>query len=231
MEAFYTVIGLIIGIVIMWLWGKNKEKDMSRKYIEQINALKEKQQNEIKNARKESVQTSRNVLRGKVAEQIAPMLDGFEYSFSDARFLGDPIDYVVFNGYSNLRDNGEGADNLEIVILDVKSGKARLQKGQRAIRNAINAGRVRFETVHVSENGEITKKGKKPAPKPTVQTQNISQTPKTYARADKKWIVQEVKFVLEKYQQGATIEILSEKIQRPPADVKQKLRALGKLKE
>ena len=230
MEIIYAFIGLAIGVLVMWLWGKNKEKDILRKYSEEINTLKEKQNQEIKDARKKSVQTSRSVLRGKVAEQIAPLLDGFEYSLSDAHFLGDPIDYVVFNGYSNLRDNGNGADDLEIVILEIKSGKARLQKGQHAIENAINAGRVRFETIRVSGNGEITKKGQKPRPIQAAQLQEIQKAPKRYNRADKKWGKQEIAFVAEKYKKGATIDMLAEKIQRPPADVEQKLRELRKLK-
>ena len=80
-----------------------------------------------------------------------------KYSPSDARFLGDPIDYVIFNGYSNLRDNGDGVDDLEVIIVEVKSGRAHVKKEQRAIENAVNAGRVRFETIRISEEGEVKK--------------------------------------------------------------------------
>lgn len=229
MEIIYALVGLALGIFIMLLLGKIKEKDTLRKHAKEISEIKEKQHQVIKDARKKSVDTSRNVIRGQIAEKFAPMINGFEYSPSDARFLGDPIDYVVFNGYSKLRDNGEGADNLEVIIVEVKSGRAHVRKEQRAIENAINAGRVRFETIRISEEGEIKKQGRKNTPKLVSQEAEIQQTQKTYARADKKWVEQEIQFVTEKYQQGATLEILSEKIQRPPADVEKKLRELGKL--
>ena len=45
------------------------------------------------------------------------------------KFLGDPIDYVVFDGYTDFRD-GEGlAEDIEVVLIDIKSGGARLTKG------------------------------------------------------------------------------------------------------
>ena len=45
--------------------------------------------------------TSRAVLKGKMAEQFAPILPEFQYLPSDAKFLGDPVDYVVFDGYTD----------------------------------------------------------------------------------------------------------------------------------
>ncbi len=40
-------------------------------------------------------------------------------------------------------------EDIEIVLIDIKSGGARLTKGQVAIAQAIQAGRVRFETVRI----------------------------------------------------------------------------------
>lgn len=233
MEIVYLVVGLVVGIFmalyIASLQGKGKEETLKRKHVDELNALKEKYRLDVKEATTKSVNSSRNVLRGKVAEQFAPVLDGFEYSPSDARFLGDPIDYVVFNGYSNLRDNGGEIDDLEIVIIDIKSGNARLHKQQRAIEKAVNAGRVRFETVQVSENGEITKKGQNPAAKEkTAPPEPALKTPQTYPRANKKWGTKEIEYVTEKYKQGVSIKTLAETTQRNPLEVAEKLKELNK---
>src|SRR5438067_497737 len=59
-------------------------------------------QREIKEATKRSVDQSQSTLKGQIAEQMAPVLPGFSYLPADARFLGEPIDYVVFNGRTNL---------------------------------------------------------------------------------------------------------------------------------
>ncbi len=59
------------------------------------------------------------------------------------------MDYVVFDGYTDFRDGEGRADEIEVVLIDIKSGNARLTKGQQAIAQAIRDGRVRFETVRI----------------------------------------------------------------------------------
>ena len=55
----------------------------------------------------------------------------------------------MFDGYTDFRD-GEGlAEDIEVVLIDIKSGGARLTKGQQAIAQAIQDGRVRFETIRI----------------------------------------------------------------------------------
>jgi len=97
-------------------------------------------QRELKEATKRSVDQSRSTLKGQIAEQMAPVLPGFCYLPADARFLGDPIDYVVFNGRTNLGNNGTEEENLELILLEVKHGHSRLTPVQRAIANAVEAG-------------------------------------------------------------------------------------------
>ena len=100
-------------------------------------------------AQKRSVNTSRAVLKGKMAEQLAPIMPEFRYLPSDAKFLGDPVDYVVFDGYTDFRDGEGRAEDIEVILMDIKSGGARLTKGQQAIAQAVQEGRVRFETLRI----------------------------------------------------------------------------------
>ena len=57
-----------------------------------------------------------------MAEQMAPLLPGFDYWPAAARFLGDPVDYVIFDGYSACKDGGSDGEDLEIVLVDIKRG-------------------------------------------------------------------------------------------------------------
>lgn len=118
-------------------------------FQQQITQLKMQQHQEIQQAQKRSVNTSRSVIKGKMAEQFAPILPEFEYLPSDAKFLGDPIDYIIFDGYSEFREGLKSADEISIILLDVKSGQAKLHQGQQAIVNAIAHGRVRCERLHI----------------------------------------------------------------------------------
>jgi predicted Holliday junction resolvase-like endonuclease len=119
-------------------------------------------QRHIKEATKRSVDQSRNTLKGQIAEQMAPVLPGFSYLPADARFLGDPIDYVVFNGRTNLGNNGAGEQQLEVVLLEVKHSQSKLTPVQRAIAAAVEQGRVRFEVAHIGEDGIVTTKALNP---------------------------------------------------------------------
>jgi predicted Holliday junction resolvase-like endonuclease len=92
--------------------------------------------------RRRALGQSRAVLRGQVSEQLVPLLPDFPWDPADARFLGQPVDYLVFDG---LAADGD----VELVFVEVKTGGARLSTRERAIRDAIDAGRVRFEIFRI----------------------------------------------------------------------------------
>ena len=149
------LIGAGIGILITTLILSNSRNGrIKAEYEQYITELELKHQQDLTQAQKRSVNTSRAVLKGKMAEQLAPILPEFPYLPSDAKFLGDPIDYVVFNGYTDLRDGAGQVDDLEVILVDIKSGGARLTKGQQAIAEAIKQGRIRFETIRIDFKDE-----------------------------------------------------------------------------
>ena len=144
------LIGAAIGVVLSTLiLSHSRNGRIKAEYERYIAELELEHQQALAQAQKRSVNTSRAVLKGKMAEQLAPIMPQFEYLPSDAKFLGDPVDYVVFDGYTDLRDGEGRPEDIEIVLIDIKSGGARLTKGQVAIAQAIQAGRVRFETVRI----------------------------------------------------------------------------------
>jgi predicted Holliday junction resolvase-like endonuclease len=139
-------IGMVITTIILSSTRNGRIQAEYEKYIAELE-LEHKQA--LLDAQKRSVNTSRAVLKGKMAEQFAPILPEFQYLPSDAKFLGDPVDYVVFDGYTDFRDGDGTADDIEVILLDIKSGGARLSKGQQAIAQAVREGRIRFETLRI----------------------------------------------------------------------------------
>ena len=149
------LIGGCIGVVITTLILSNSRNGrIQAEYQQYIAELELEHQQALLDAQKRSVNTSRAVLKGKMAEQFAPILPEFRYLPSDAKFLGDPVDYVVFDGYTDFRDGDGTAEDIEVILLDIKSGGARLSKGQQAIAQAVQAGRVRFETLRIDFDDE-----------------------------------------------------------------------------
>ena len=150
------IIGAIIGAVLCYLaLSGTRNSAIIAEYEQKIQALMLAQQQETQQAIKKSLNTSRATIKGRIAEQFAPMLPEFEYLPSDAKFLGDPVDYVIFDGYTEWRDGNLAAEAIEVVLMDIKSGGARLSKGQLAIEQAVKQGRVRFETLHIHIDDEL----------------------------------------------------------------------------
>ena len=144
------LIGGCIGVVITTMILSNTRNGrIQAEYEKYIAELELEHKQALLDAQKRSVNTSRAVLKGKMAEQFAPILPEFRYLPSDAKFLGDPVDYVVFDGYTNFRDGDGTVDDIEVILLDIKSGGARWSKGQQAIAQAVREGRVRFETLRI----------------------------------------------------------------------------------
>jgi len=85
--------------------------------------------------RENAVQRSLAVTSGKVHEQLVPYLPEFGFNPKDARFLGSPVDLVIFDGLA--------AGNVRrVVFLEVKTGGAPLTTRERQVRDAIDAREV-----------------------------------------------------------------------------------------
>ena len=144
------LIGACIGVVLTTIiLSQTRNGRIKAEYEQYIAELELEHQQSLIAAQKRSVNTSRAVLKGKMAEQLAPIMPEFQYLPSDAKFLGDPVDYVVFDGYTDFRDGEGDAEDIEVVLIAIKSGGARLTKGQQAIARAVQEGRVRFETIRI----------------------------------------------------------------------------------
>lgn len=88
-----------------------------------------------------------SALKGGV-EQLAPIFKVFGYNPSDARFIGDPVDYVIFDGYTKVRERIEDIP-ITIVLADVKTGDADLTYEQRRIKQGVEKGLVKFEVIRL----------------------------------------------------------------------------------
>jgi predicted Holliday junction resolvase-like endonuclease len=115
-----VVMGLLVGLVAALVWR-----------IRHTSAI-----------RRDAVQRSQAVTAGKVSEQIVPYLPGFSFNPKDVRFLGSPVDLVVFDGL----DEGE---LRRVVFVEVKTGSSTLSPRERQVRAVVRAGRVEWEELRI----------------------------------------------------------------------------------
>jgi len=128
----------ILGIFLSYYLAKLRFEIRFRRWQE---SEQQRWQTEIEKARKEAITQSRAVLGGKFVEQLAPYLPEFKYDPTEARFIGSPIDLIVFPGLAT-------GNPQEIVIIEVKTGKSsHLTPEERKIRQLIEDGMVRWELI------------------------------------------------------------------------------------
>ena len=115
----------------------------------------------VAEARKDALKKSRSVLRGQASEHLAPYVIP-NTNPKDYRFMGNPVDYICFEGLSDLLDNKTN-EIVSIRFVDIKTGKSSLNKSQRRIRDAINQNKVSFELINLDEvmnNDKVNEKQK-----------------------------------------------------------------------
>lgn len=105
---------------------------------EEIEFIKSEVPSIIVEERQKAIKSSQAVIKGKTTEQIVPFLPNFKYNPSNCRFLGSPIDFVIFDGMY------EGKIR-EVIIMDVKTGNASLTQRQKDIQDCIKNGKISFE--------------------------------------------------------------------------------------
>lgn len=111
--------------------------------------LNKKINEDLKNQLTKSVSTrkSSEVRLGTTAENFAPLLAGYPYDPYHFRFIGGKIDGIQFNDDS-------------IIIIEFKSGNAKLSTSQKNIKQLVDNGKVRFETFRMDEKGTTLTEGK-----------------------------------------------------------------------
>ena len=92
--------------------------------------------------RQDAINRSQSTILGKVTEHLVPFHKNFPYNPKEARFIGSPIDIIVFKGL-------EEEKGVEIHILEIKTGKSQLSKRQRLIRDAVDNNRVVWRVLNL----------------------------------------------------------------------------------
>lgn len=94
--------------------------------------------------RQDAIKKSQAVTIGKVTEHIIPYFSGvFPYNPKEARFIGSPIDLIVFDGMET------DPEHTTIHFIEVKTATSSLTPKQRAIKYAILNKRVAWKELRV----------------------------------------------------------------------------------
>ena len=101
---------------------------------------------------RDAIKGSQAAVAGKVFERLAPYLPGFGYNPRDVRFVGDPVDFIVFDGLSEDQCH-------RIVFVEVKTGASSLSSRERKVRDAIKAKRIEWQELRLDPGAQTQDRG------------------------------------------------------------------------
>ena len=100
---------------------------------------------EIPGHRKDAIVKSRAVLGGQFSEQLAPYMPDFPFSPTECRFMGKPVDFIVFNGMDEKKID-------EVVFVEVKTANSKLSPQEKNLKETIETKRVRWAEYRIPED-------------------------------------------------------------------------------
>ena len=133
----YLIIGLLIFTIGYYIGIKIQKLKSSKEFEEKIPDIRE-----------DAIKKSRAVLSGQFSEQLAPYLPDFPYKPNEARFIGKPIDFIIFKGMDDKKID-------EVVFVEVKSGGSRISPVERSLKEAVESKKVMWNEYRIPE--DITK--------------------------------------------------------------------------
>ena len=143
-----VILALALGFILGFFYVKGQITAIEERSRAELETWKLEAAGEI---RKDSVNRSRSTLKGKIAEQMAPVLPDFCFTPADARFIGSPVDYIIFDGLTRVADDKE--NEIRIVFMDVKKGnQAALTRTQRLIKQAVEKKSVAWRTMRIPDD-------------------------------------------------------------------------------
>jgi Holliday junction resolvase-like endonuclease len=112
------ILALVVVVIVLVVIVLRQRDALSRERVSHAS--------EVTRAREDSVEKSRVATLAKASEHVAPMLPDFPYDPMDVQWIGGAVDCVVWVGLTR------GGD-VEVVFLDVKTGRADLNRRQRRL--------------------------------------------------------------------------------------------------
>lgn len=140
METFFLILLVLVSASAVYLFVSRRELQI--RFEQRVDQRLSEIEEEV---RKDAISRSARTLSGKALEKMVPFLDRFGHDPHDVRWVGDPVDLVVFDGYS--KSGRREVDSITFV--EVKSGSSDLSRGQGRIKRAVEKKRVFWEEFRV----------------------------------------------------------------------------------
>lgn len=104
---FALVAGLVVGAFLAWALLRSRAGADSAVQLDQWRS------DVLPGLRRHDLAVRRAGIKARLGSEISKALFEFPYRHADARFVGHPVEYVVFDGYSEVK--GRQADAISAI--------------------------------------------------------------------------------------------------------------------
>ncbi|MSQ37700.1 MAG: hypothetical protein EXR61_05245, partial [Chloroflexi bacterium] len=104
---FALVAGLVVGAFLAWALLRSRASADSAVQLDQWRS------DVLPGLRRHDLAVRRARIKARLGSEISKALFEFPYRHADARFVGHPVEYVVFDGYSEVK--GRQADAISAI--------------------------------------------------------------------------------------------------------------------
>lgn len=133
------LVSLIVGALIFGIIGYLIGKILT------THQLNQEWEDKIPQQRADAINRSRASLGGKFSENLSLYFPDFPFHPTEMRWLGSPVDYIVFKGMDN--------DQIEeLIFLEIKSGKSVLTAREKQLKKLIEEKKVAWREYKVPED-------------------------------------------------------------------------------
>jgi predicted Holliday junction resolvase-like endonuclease len=134
--VYLEILVAVLLVFIAYLFFKNLQ--WRYKFEQKVNERIEREERKI---REDAIARSARTLSGKTLEKLVPFLEKFNHDPHDVRWLGDPVDLVIFDGYS--KNNHKNLD--KITLCEIKSGDSKISQSQEKIKQIVEKKKIEWE--------------------------------------------------------------------------------------
>jgi predicted Holliday junction resolvase-like endonuclease len=140
-------LGLFVGIAIAAIIGILLYLLIHRVFVGRLERWKEL---ELSKEVSRVLTHERPIVKGKISEELYPLIYRQVGNLADLHFIGNPIDYIAFEGLSDARDNKIGT--VKVKFIEIKNGaSASLSYPEKLVRDAIENRRVEWSEVFINK--------------------------------------------------------------------------------
>jgi predicted Holliday junction resolvase-like endonuclease len=138
------VVGLVAGVIVTLVLMRRAAMTRAQGQFQTWRA------EELRNIRRSALDAERSTLKERVGRELAAQMDPFPFVAADARFIGHPVEFVVFDGHTEVKDRSATA--LRGVVFFAVCESASEGSDAALVEECIADGRLSWLTLSMQSN-------------------------------------------------------------------------------